>query len=304
MKNFKLKIRKIVKKVLGFSKGSPFLLEYFIYDWHLRLSKLFYKKIFTAQDVVMEMQKMGMKKGSNVFIQSRWAEFFNCTSTPTQLIEEILKVIGPEGTLAMDCEPYKRKGKIYNVKRTPTDKGLLAEAFRRYPGVKRSANARHAVCAIGKDADYMISEHHLGETAWDKKSPYYRHAELNGLLFFLGLGYYYQGTVQHCIESLLKDEVPYYHDMFNAEKTEYHFIDYDGEEKTYWNFDFAKTRESAYWPTKRISKKYLKRKTSQISNLQILCYEAKEMVETLLDLGKKGIDTYYIPSKKGYIFEK
>ena len=88
------------------------------------------------------------------------------------------------------------------------------------------------------------------------------------------------------------------------EKTEYHYIDYDGQEKTYWNYDLTKARTSSYVLTRKITKKYLNGKTSQISNLEIVCFETKEMLETLLALARKGIDTYYIPSKKGYKFEK
>lgn len=299
----KSKIKRFVRRVLGFYDNSPVSMENFLYDWRLRIGPLIYKKKYTAHDIVQLMKKRGMQEGSVVFIQSRWAEFYNCISTPTELVEEILKVIGPTGTLAMDCEPYKKDGKIYNVKRTPTTMGLLAEAFRRYPGVVRSRNQRHSVCAIGAQSEYLVSEHHLGETAWDEKSPYFRLAELKGFLFCMGLGDYYQGTIQHCVESLLKNEIPYYHDIFKTEKTEYHYIDYDGIQKSYWNYDLAQPRTSSYRLTRKISKKYLKGKTSQISNLHIVSFETKEMLETMLKLARKGIDTYYQPSKKNYKFE-
>lgn len=301
-------LKDILRKILGIPPNEGLSLESFIMTWRFKIGRHIYKKPYTAKDIVEVMKKMGMKEGSVVLVQSRWAEFYNCTSSPSELIDEILKVLGPSGTLAMGCMPYIREGKIFNVKRTPTKSGMLAESFRKYPGVKRSINVQHSVCAIGKMADYLVSDHHLDDTPWDKRSPYYRLYELNGLQFGLGLGKYFQGTIQHCVDSLLKDEVPYYHDMFNTEKTEYHYIDYDGQEKTYLSYDMPQTgpkkRISSYFLERRISRKYLKGRFQQLSNLQIICFDAKHELDTLLALARKGIDGYWTPSKRGYKFEK
>lgn len=302
------KTKQRIKKILGISPNSGLSLEDLIWDWRLRIGKRLYKQKFTAQEVVDAMKSMGMQKGSVVFIQSRWAEFYNCTSDPEDLIDAILDVIGPEGTLGMACMPMMQEGKLFNVKKTPTNAGFLAEAFRRYKGVKRSINIQHSVCALGPKADYLVSEHYLSETPWDKKSPYYRLSEVDALVFGLGLGKYWIGTIIHCVDSLLKDEVPYYHDMFYPEKTEYKYIDYDGEEKSYWCYDMPltgpKKRIGSYFLNRRLAKKFSSRKFKQVSNLQMTCYDAKDVVTTVVALGRKGIDSYWTPSKRGYKFEK
>ena len=302
------KTKQRIKKILGIAPNSGLSLEDLIWDWRLRIGKHLFKKKYTAQDVVAAMKSMGMQKGSIVFIQSRWAEFYNCTSVVEDLIDAILEEIGPEGTLGMACMPFMQEGKLFNVKKTPTNAGFLAEAFRRYPGVKRSVNIQHSVCALGPQADYLVSEHYLSETPWDKKSPYYRLSEVNASVFGLGLGKYWIGTIIHCVDSLLKDEVPYYHDMFFTEKTEYKYIDCDGAEKSYWCYDMPltgpKKRIGSYFLNKRLAKKFKSRKYAQVSNLQMTCYDAKDVVTTVVALGRKGIDSYWTPSKKGYKFEK
>ena len=302
------KTKQRIKKILGISPNSGLSLEDLIWDWRLRIGKRLYKQKFTAQEVVDAMKSMGMQKGSVVFIQSRWAEFYNCTSDPEDLIDAILDVIGPEGTLGMACMPMMQEGKLFNVKKTPTNAGFLAEAFRRYKGVKRSINIQHSVCALGPKADYLVSEHYLSETPWDIKSPYYRLSEVNALVFGLGLGKYWIGTIIHCVDSLLKDEIPYYHDMFYSEKTEYKYIDYDGIEKSYWCYDMPltgpKKRIGSYVLNRRLAKKFSSRKFKQVSNLQMTCYDAKDVVTTVVALGRKGIDSYWTPSKRGYKFDK
>ena len=302
------KTKKILKRILGIPQAEGLSISNSIKNWRLRIGPYFYKKKYSAEDVVEAMKKLGLKKGSVVFIQSSWAEFYNYTGTQEDFIDEILKAIGPEGTLAMACMPLLRKGRIFNVKKSVTRAGLLAEAFRTYPGVKRSIHERHSVCALGPQADYLLSEHHLGETAWDKKSPYYRFSEVDALVFGFGLGKYWVGTIIHCVESLLKDEIPYYHDMFYTEKTEYKYIDYDGVEKSYWNYDMPETgpkiRVSSTFKNIYLGRKYLHVRCQQVSNLQISCSKANVVVPTLVALGRKGIDGNLLPSKKGYKFER
>lgn len=297
-----------IKKILGIYPNEGLSVESLLKSWHLRIGPYFYKKKYDARDVVEAMKKTGMKKGSVVFIQSSWSEFYNCRDTENDLIDAILEVIGTEGTLAMACMPLLKKGKVFNVKKTVTKAGILAETFRKYPGVKRSVNVRHSVCALGPKADFLLKEHHKGETAWDEKSPYYRLSEVDALVYGLGLGKYWVGTIVHCVESMLKNEIPYYSDMFFPDKTEYHYIDYDGVEKSYWNYDMPVTgshiRVSSYFKNRHICRKYLNGSFQQVSNLQISCWKAKEVVPTLIALGRKGIDCNMLPSKRGYKFDK
>lgn len=302
------KFKKFIRKCVGIPTNEDLSINNMLHHWRLKYGPMIYKRKYSANDVVTAMCKAGMKEGSVVFIQSSWSEFYNCTSSEEELIAEILKAIGPEGTLAMACMPLMRKGKVFNVKKTVTSAGLLAETFRKYPGVKRSIHERHSVCAIGPQADYLLSEHHLGETAWDKKSPYYKLSTIGALIFGLGLGKYWVGTIIHCVDSLLKDEIPYYHDLFFSYKTEYRYIDYDGQEKTYWNYDMPETgskiRVGSYFKNRHICRKYLHNHYQQVSNLQISCWNADEVVPVLVNLGRRGIDSNLLPSKKGYKFDK
>lgn len=302
------KTKKIIKKIFGINPSFALSLDSFVKSWRLRIGPYIYKKKYSASDVVDAMKRAGMKEGSVVFIQSGWAEFYNCTSSEIELIAEILKEIGPKGTLAMSAMPWIRKNKIFDVKNTMTKAGALAEYFRTYPGVKRSINVRHSVCAIGPLADYLLSEHHLGETAWDEKSPYYKLSQINALVFGLGLGKYWVGTIIHCVDSILKNELPYYRDLFFDYKTEYKYIDIDGVQKSYWNYNMPesgpKIRVGSYFKNRKICRKYLTSHYQQVSNLQISCWEASEVVPKLLELGRKGIDSNLLPSKKGYKFNK
>lgn len=296
----------VLKRLLGVPKEVTLDRFTLLLTLSSKWEHLIYKNKYGTEELVNKMCSMGLKEGSCVFIHSSWGAFYNYKGTEKDLIEGILKVIGPTGTLAMPSFPL-RKDKIFNVKRTVTGAGLLAEAFRRYPGVKRSINVQHSVCALGPLSDYLLSEHHLGETCWDEKSPYFRLSEVNAVIFTLGLGYSFMGTVIHCVETMNRKNIPYYSDFFTKEKLTHKYIDYDGEEKTYQCYDIAVNRKFKLMPESFFLRRHFtnqEHKKSRISNLTIHSYYAEKYIPRLIELGRKGIDVYKSPSKKGYTFEK
>lgn len=270
----------------------------------LKWQRLFYKKRYTTSELIDVMKGLGMREGSCVFIHSSWNHFFNYVGTPKEFIDAIIDVIGIEGTLAMPAFPINQN-KVFNLKRSVTGGGILAETFRRYPKVKRSINVQHSVCALGPLSDYLLSEHLFSETCFDEKSPYYKLCKVDAIVFCLGMGYSWLGTSYHCVESINAKDVPYYSDFFSKEKTIHKYIDYDGVEKSYECYDMIIERGYKIIPEKFFIYKYLGNedyKFTRLSNLTISCFYSRNSLPKLIKLGRKGIDLYRKPSKKGYVF--
>ncbi len=303
-----MNIRYIIKRLFGINPKDTMTLDAFLRSWYHRIGRIVCRRPFTPEELVEALQRAGMKRGDTVLMQSSWREFYNFTGTPKDFIDAVVDALGPEGTLCMACMPIVKPGQTFDIAHSPTSAGYLAETFRNYPGVKRSINERHSVCALGPNADFLLGEHHLGETPWDEKSPYYKLAVLDGLTVTLGMGHYWFNTVAHCVESILKDEVPYYSDMWDKEKTRYDYIDYDGQQGHYFNYSMpergSKMRVASYLKGRHIMLRYLPHHYQHISNLQILTIKAQDMVTTLTALARRGIDIYMLPLKWGYEFEK
>src|SRR6202158_1809795 len=72
--------------------------------------------------------------------------------TARDLVDLLLHLVGPERTLAMPAfffgsaelynRDYYRKHRRFDVRRTPSQMGLVTEIFRRWPGVIRSLHPR------------------------------------------------------------------------------------------------------------------------------------------------------------------
>lgn len=268
------------------------------------LGQIIYRKKYNANDLIDIMIGMGMKKGSVVCIHSAMKEFYNYKGTIKEFLDKVIEVITLEGTLMMPAYPNRDNIRnpeyIFNLKNDNTMAGAMAECFRNYPKVKRSANVRHSVCVYGKYADYLIRDHDKGVNCWDETSPWYKLCQLNGLVFNFGLGSSFVGTIDHCVEATLYKEHPYWAQFFNAENI-YRYYDYNHNVHSYINRDCEierRTREKNV--IKYFDNKYFH--TQTISNLYIMGYEAKPILEKMLVLGRKGICIYYVPSPKKYKF--
>jgi len=114
--------------------------------------------------------------------------------TAKQLIDLILEMVTPAGTLMMPAYPflgrqedYVKQGRAFDVRRTPSRVGLLTEVFRRRTGVIRSLHPTHSVCAYGRLASELTRDHHLG-AAFGPTSPFCKMSDHDGLALGLGCG--------------------------------------------------------------------------------------------------------------------
>lgn len=141
---------------------------------------------------------------------------------PVSVIRALLEVLGPEGTLVMPAEsPYVSDPRDWNDSRvkaewhetirehlpvfdpltTPTTMGAIPEAFRTYPGTKRSSHPLVSVCANGRYATEITNEHSLAFCE-GRGTPFEKLYDLDGQTLLLGVGFN-RCTSLHYAESLV-----------------------------------------------------------------------------------------------------
>lgn len=299
-KSIYTRIGSVIKRLFRIQDISLFKKEI-----HKNVGKLLYHKKYVASDIISVMKELGVHKGSVVCIHSSMKEFYNYKGTAEELITEILNEIGPEGTLMMPAFPkyslVNKENYVFDKENDVTGAGFLAETFRKYPGVIRSINVQHSVCAIGKYADYLTKDHHKTHDCWDKDSPWQRMIELNAIVINIGMPSFYIGTFDHCVESILQYEHPYWAQFFNKLEV-YRYYDENHEIKTYSNYTGnieRRTRE------KNVTKHFdeTRMKSRRLSNLSIKAFYTKNCLNDMLELGRKGIGIYYVPNPKDYKFD-
>lgn len=272
---------------------------------HKNIGRLFYHKKYTVDDIIKQMCRMGMKKGSVVCIHSAMKEFYNFKGTANELISAIINVLTDEGTLIMPAYPdpinLRNANYIFNPLTEPTKAGYLAETFRTYPGVYRSINVQHSVCAWGKYARWLTFGHQNCINCWDENSPWYKMTRISALVFTLGLPYYYIGTFDHCVEGLLYKEHPYWAQFFR-EKRIFRYLDNNNGTVCKYTSYICNIERRTH---ERVLIKYFGHDlfvTKKISNLLIKVFHSKECLDEMIKLGRCGITMYYVPSPKKYKF--
>jgi aminoglycoside 3-N-acetyltransferase len=155
------------------------------------------------------------------------------------LVNALIDLCGPERTLVMpsfllggrtyDTAAYF-ESRPFDVRRTPSEMGLVAELFRRTPNVVRSLHPTCSLCALGPLAKEMTSGHHLSETGLSPDSPYGIMTRRRTAILGLGIEYYRCLTHAHTAGHQMGDAFPI---KFESRSTLVTLIDYDGSRYEY-----------------------------------------------------------------------
>ena len=272
----------------------------------IRIQKLICKEKYSVDDLLNLMKEMGMQKGSIICLHSSMREMYNYQGSVEEIIDGILNEIGNEGTLMMSVIPQDLShNEVVDFRKRKCRTGIIAETFRNYEDVHISYNLYHSVCAKGKYAEYLTNTHHKSYTCWDKMSPYWKLADLHGLVFNLGMGKNYIGTVSHVPESILRERYPYFAQLFNHEFVYSYYDAYRQIQKHRLLVGEGIERipsknyyvVSHYFDPSQYEIRYL-------SNLCITRFNADYVVDRLLELAARGIVVYSEPKAKKELFEK
>ena len=140
------------------------------------------------EDFTGQLRSLGLNAGDVVLMHSSM-KALGTKKTPLEFINEILAVIGHEGTLLVPALSYKyvnAEQPHFSVLKTEPCIGLIPVTFFHMDGVVRSLHPTHSVCGIGRHADEITSLHYIDETPVGPNSPFMKLPEYNGKLLFIG----------------------------------------------------------------------------------------------------------------------
>jgi aminoglycoside N3'-acetyltransferase len=136
-------------------------------------------------------------------------------TTPGEINQALIDLAGSEGTLAMPSFPRRRKideymaaSPVFDVRRTPTQAGLVAEVFRRMQGTVRSVHPWASVAARGPLAQWIVSDHQRDVNPFAHGSPFARMLEKDVLVLGLGVSLNTLSFI-HVLDHELRDRLPF-----------------------------------------------------------------------------------------------
>jgi aminoglycoside 3-N-acetyltransferase len=156
-----------------------------------------------------------------------------------ELVSALVDFCGPERTVVMpsfvmggrtfDSRSYFQS-RPFDVRRTPSEMGLVAEIFRRTPNVLRSLHPTCAVCALGPLSKELTTGHDVSRTGLSPDSPFGAMNRHRTVIVGLGVEYYRCLTHAHTAGHQMGDEFPI---KFASPSTEVTLVDYDGRQQVY-----------------------------------------------------------------------
>ena len=171
----------------------------------------------TRQDIAAGFRTAGVGWGQLLMVHSSLSSMGHVEGGAPTVVEALLRVVGPGGTLVMPtlCRDAKQQRfEVWDRHTSASDVGRITETFRTWPGVVRSDHATHSVAAIGPLAHDITEDHATaggrpspwGEAAFGHGSPWEYLDRFNAHYAFLGVTFSVL-TLGHHIQARLVEDV-------------------------------------------------------------------------------------------------
>lgn len=160
--------------------------------------------------------RLGIEKGDILIVHSSMEGLKSLGADVKEIIDQLLNLVGEEGTLVIPTFPKYNKKKTYNgesidiydVKRTLCWTGMLPNIFLRYKDVIRSEFPYCTLAAKGYYANEMMKHTWESDVAQGKNSAWGFCAEHHAKVLFLGVKAFHSITESHMVEDYLDSKWP------------------------------------------------------------------------------------------------
>lgn len=152
-------------------------------------------------DLVTGFKDLGLQAGDTVLVHSSYKSFGGVESGPQDVIEALLEVLTPEGTLIMPAFNFDfNKGKPWDVRMSPSQMGVITEIARTDPRFKRVFHPIYSFSITGKHAAELTQARY--KSSYERTSIFGRLRDLEGKIMVIGLSYNNSMTFFHHIEQM------------------------------------------------------------------------------------------------------
>ncbi|MEI8241674.1 MAG: AAC(3) family N-acetyltransferase [bacterium] len=119
----------------------------------VKIGKAHLRPILKAAELRRAFRAIGVRRGSVLCVHSSLSQFGYIPGGAETLVEALLDVLGPRGTLCVPTHSLSVLGaEPYDPQHSRSVVGAVSEYFLRHPGVVRSPHPTHSVAALGPDA--------------------------------------------------------------------------------------------------------------------------------------------------------
>lgn len=144
--------------------------------------------LVTRQEIAAGLRALGLPEKATVLIHGSLKSLGTVVGGADAVIDAILDVIGPEGTLVVPTLTFRGfalSGRRFDARTQPSETGLITETVRLRPQARRSLHPLSSAAALGAVAEAITTGH--DDTPCGPGSPYWQLWERAGYTLFLGV---------------------------------------------------------------------------------------------------------------------
>jgi aminoglycoside 3-N-acetyltransferase len=162
--------------------------------------------VIQRHEIVSSLQHLGLRGGHHVLVHSSLSALGRVDGGAPAVVESLLDVVGEAGTvLAPTLTGNEHIGPgttiRFDVSRSASWTGRIAETVRTWPGAVRSVHPTHSVAGLGAAAARLLDDHEDCVTPCGPGSPYARlAADPDGVILLLGCDHESNTTLHHVEE--------------------------------------------------------------------------------------------------------
>lgn len=183
-------------------------------------------------ELVRAIRKLGVESGDAIMLHSAFQPEHGFRGSSSDVVDAFLEVLGPQGHLLMVSLPYRSssleylcKGRVFDLRRTPSAMGLVSEFFRRRDGVLRSLHPTHPVLVYGPRAAWFVEGHEHSLYPCGPETPFGRLLECGGKAVFFNVPFVFL-TFFHYLEHVVSPRLGF--PLYTEEPFEVPVIDGSG----------------------------------------------------------------------------
>jgi aminoglycoside 3-N-acetyltransferase len=163
------------------------------------------KKADDIKQIARDLESTGVRRGGVLLVHASLSSMGYVTGGPDTVIRGIMEALGPEGTLLMPALSHiyvTEESPVFDVKKTRSNIGVIAEYFRKMKGTVRSVHPTHSACGLGPLAEQLLNSHIRDATPCGPHSPFRLLPRHHGQILMLGCGLA-PNTSMHAIEEIV-----------------------------------------------------------------------------------------------------
>lgn len=150
--------------------------------------------LVSEEQLRKDLRAAGIQGGDVLMVHSALSKVGNVDGGADAVIRALIAVVSPGGTIAMPCyasgedvEKGMAEARYVDLRTLGSGTGKVTEAFRNWPGVLRSSHPFSSMCALGREADFLLRDHARAPQVCHLDSPVGRLVQLDAKVLGIGV---------------------------------------------------------------------------------------------------------------------